>query len=343
MKTNYQNVKQTNIFDQYRQWKQGNDLRTVLIAMGLQADLPAEKSVAAADCILETVRKFDNLSISSIENTQERLETLFRQLDSRELEERVLILRRIALGLRVCMDDSILSCAHTREALQEKLEQRYQETYPTVGYLSETEDETLRNEIVGLVSGFNLSSDSLDRLTSRLTRTTDYAATASAFGSQGYALKCMFAAELYLQNRESTTIDMAALDACSYTDMQAVADGIHVGMVTEAAAQVMLLGIVLAAGIHSVGLMLAATTAAQVFSIFAGTMLMILGYDSASDTLSTMAGEVAVNVYHLARRGAEAVKDGLQRMKAHHDALLLEEEVIEYEYEDDVIPDYAIY
>ena len=157
-------------------------------------------------------------------------DTLQNQMDDASLHR---TLREVAFGLDIFRDRTlaIQSQRYTdARVLFESTDSPYQH-FST---------EELKTDIRKKLNSFHLSAAEMERLLQALQKGNSPAAAAAAKGKENHDLKCISALELYMNHADEITAECAAYIACTTIEMEAIADAVHKGMMTEKVASVLI-------------------------------------------------------------------------------------------------------
>lgn len=320
-------------------------LLDLLVSMAGEKGYDTKRGAELATGIMDGVEQYEATRELLETDVKAALTPLFNKLEKQPPEQRMLILDQALFGL-TCAED---------EALLERVEKRgfrkgganlYQELRGMPPVWSPEKEVELKAALVKKVGNLNLSEGAVNRMAKKLSH-GDYAATAAAFGREGYFLKCATAMHLYLEAGEGATVEEAVAEACTGVDAQALGDAVHRGQVVEKAAKI-LLGLAIGAAfilmLHSSALageaFFRAYGAEQGFIIpelvpvedfighwlevgeaydqFAGKFgLAAMLLSGAIGFLPKFAGKMAAAFPNLIRTGTKAAEQGLEKISVH--------------------------
>ena len=157
-------------------------------------------------------------------------DTLQNQMDDASMHR---TLQEVAFGLDIFRDRTL--------AIQSQ-------RYADAGALFENTDipyqhfstEELKTDIRKKLNSFHLSAAEMERLLQALQKGKSPAAAAAAKGKENHDLKCISALELYMNHADEITPECAAYIACTTVEMEAIADAVHKGMLTEKVASALI-------------------------------------------------------------------------------------------------------
>lgn len=289
------------------------DLTNAMVSIGTEFGHTAQDALINAEAIIRHVDRYERNcesvesgAILAVNSLQDRLEA--REGDTEE------IFRQINFGLDVVHDDILLD-----EVKKKGGEQVYKEYCGECGkygkYANMSQAE-FREGLIRKFSAMNLSPKALKRMTRQLSNSLDYTASAAALGRDGYELKCLAAMHMYSTRPELDARHAATL-ACVGTDIQAVADAVHLGQIGAKVVTGILIVKVIGFIFTAAELLVLATSLSELLLSFGVIALMSYFYDWLFDNLPPVAGELTIAGAHLIRKGVDAAKDGLEKIRQY--------------------------
>ncbi|MBQ4504772.1 MAG: hypothetical protein II983_03785 [Firmicutes bacterium] len=249
-------------------------------------------------------------------NVNSIINGMFDKISSLEPEQRIDIMQQMLRGFTVFTEG----------------EESRESTDP-VGCMADME-RTLQNQLKTKIHHLRISPAGLKRMKKSLLKDENYVATAAALRNDGYALKCIVAMDMYLteiKNFEDNIPEKAALNACMYVDLEAIADGARVGGCFETVASVLVIVLLITVCICAIDLLLKAKTISDIVLITLSGLGLIELTDKMGDVLIRQIGHLAVIGTHLIKKGVETVVEGFDTMmekakEAQEEDYIVEEE-----------------
>lgn len=314
------------IYNTYRDVNTGDQLAHALESMAWKEGIPGSESEGLVEKIMTEVEAYENTCDLVSEDAQAAMESVFEKISQQEPAQRMDIMNQMLFGF----------CLFTEEEELRKLrsgvsgEALYRQEFPeAIAWSPEAEDE-LKQQLVEKATNLRLSPAALERMRISLRNTGDYVATSAALGRDGYTLKCAAAMDLYLRNRDHITPEEAALNACAFVDLEAMADGVRVGEIAETVSLILLAVRLVVMFCRIVSLMMAAATLGELVITVVVGLLMLEGACLAGTFISHQIGKLAVVGDHLVRAGAQALGEGLQRICETAERAFHREENVNY-------------
>lgn len=303
----------TGIYSAVLRREDGWSLDTVMAEMPLKlgrSDLSREEAEDLAEQIRHQVSRYTDLRDGIRSDSVCCVNAFLDRIDSYGSREQ--IMRDALRGLRLVEDG----------ALPLELESKngssvYAELYGVDDKYSAMSYSELRNEFISRVGKSGLSPRLMDRVLKGLGDSGDYVATAAAYGQKGYELKCLTAFHMYL-TRNDMTVEQAAINTCLSTDLQAVGDAVRLGKLGATAARALVLAGTFAFIITAAELLMASTTMAAFLFSWCYIALVGSGLCWLYERSPEYAGEAAIVLGQLIRRGADA---SLQAWQSLNDRL----------------------
>lgn len=323
-------IHQAKIYRSYRNVREDKSLYNELVAMAQRSkELPYDPR-EIADRIMEQVEAYeanwehvsDTKKISG--NVNSIINEMFDKISPLEPEQRIDILQQMLRGFTVFTDgeesqehtDSMDCMANTERKLQEQLKSK--------------------------IHHLRISPAGLKRMKKGLLKNQNYVATSAALRRNGYALKCITAMDMYLteiKNGEDNIPELAALNACMYVDLEAIADGARVGGWFEAAASILVVALLITVAVCAIDLIIKAKTISDVVLITLSGLGLIELTDKMGDVFIHQVGHLAVIGTHLIKKGVEIVVEGFDTMMEKAKEAQEEEDYIVEEEEEGVFWD----
>ena len=317
-------IHQTKIYRSYSNVKENKSLFNELVAMAERCDdLPYDPRRVAQD-IMDQVEHYethwehvsDTQKISG--NVDSIIHGMFDKISGLEIEERMEILRQMLLGFSLFVGEE---------------EGQEQEWTDPAQYPAEAELE-LQNKLKKRIHHLKISPAALKRMKKGILKNDNYVATAAAFRRDGYTLKCITAMDMYLteiENGEDNIPELAALNACMYVDLEAIADGARVGGCFEAVASALIGVLLIVVGLCAIDLILKANTVGDIVLITLSGMGLIGLISDTGQFFSRQVGYLGVMGTHLLKKGIRALVEGFDNMmerakEAQEEDYIVEEE-----------------
>ena len=226
---------------QISDFRQGAEVKEILIRKAEKQGKSHEEAVEIADQIMEETMVFDNLRSELDNDSQDAMESCLDAVDTADPDTRMRILNNIRISLEIIDDKDMLAIiadAKDKERAFEKL------CGETPAWSAEEEAE-LKRSVLEKAESMKLLPSALTAMARRLKRNSCCVA-AEAMGKAGYALKCIAAMNLYLNSTEMSVTECVAA-AGSGVEIQALGDAVHRGLITEERAEKWMRAIIYAA------------------------------------------------------------------------------------------------
>ncbi len=227
----YSAVDVNRIRHQISDFRQGTEVKEVLIRMAEKQGKSHEEAVETASQIMEETMIFENLRSELDSDSQDAMESCLDVVDTADPDSRMRILNNMRISLAIIDDQDMLAMiadAKDKERVYEKL------CGETPSWSAE-EEAKLRSSVLEKAESMKLLPSALSAMAGRLKRNSCCVA-AEAMGKAGYALKCIAAMNLYLNSWEMSVTESVAA-ASSEVEIQALGDAVYRGLITEEKAE----------------------------------------------------------------------------------------------------------
>lgn len=233
----YMWMSQMNITDNARQ-------SLILLAEESDKGLSSEECAQLADQILLAVGRYELLHEQMESDAGGAMRQFLDSLNDLDVKERIDIMDQLFFGLRCAEDErlfQLISAENGGDALYRKM--RGAPDY------SPGKEEELRSKLIQKAGSMRVCPGLYKKLGEQVKKNGNCAASAAAFGREGYMLKCVTAMELYLNGESAMSPDEAVALACTSVDLEAVGDAVNRGLKVQRAATIALSVIVVVGSI----------------------------------------------------------------------------------------------
>lgn len=213
----------------YENLNSDRDLMDVLSKMQVEHGIHERKAYENADALIRMVAERENLCSMLSEDAAQVLDTFLNESDRMTGYDRKIQLQKLAFGLKLYQDNALL------DKLKEGADygQLFHEYYTENEKDSSVTCETLEEDVRNLMANYHISSKAMRHFVKRLEEGEGLVATSAALGQEGLRFKCVAAMDLYLRNQKTMTVEDAVNTACADVEIQAVADAVAKGQLTE--------------------------------------------------------------------------------------------------------------
>lgn len=236
--------------DLYRNIREDEGMMAVMNQMQKPYGVSERKAYENADAVIRLVAAHKNLSNMLSEDALEVLDTFLKDSEKMSGYDRKVLLHQLYFGLRVCQDEALIE--QVKEGTGEGA--LFREYYTRCGEDPSVTAEMLEDEIRKLMGNYRVSPEAMRVIVRQMEKSQDLRATASALGRAGMRFKCIAALDLYLRNQDTMTMDQAVNIACTNVQLQAAADGVSRGLITEERARKIIFAVAVASILCSIAL-----------------------------------------------------------------------------------------
>jgi len=238
--------------DLYRNIREDNGLLTAMRQMQMPYGITERKAYENADAVIRLVAAHENISNMLSEDALDVLDTFLKDSEKMSGYDRKVLLHQLYFGLKVCQDEALIE--QVKEGTGENA--LFREYYNRCGDDPAITVEMLEEDIRKLMGNYRISPEAMRVIVRQMEKSQDLRATASALGQEGMRFKCVVAMDLYLRNQDTMTMDQAVNIACTNVQLQAAADGVSRGLITEERAQKIIFAVAVACILCSIAMAL---------------------------------------------------------------------------------------
>lgn len=238
--------------DLYRNIREDEGMMAVMSQMQKPYGISDRKAYENSDAVIRLVAAHENLSNMLSEDALEVLDTFLKDSEKMSGYDRKVLLHQLYFGLKVCQDEALIE--QVKEGTGESA--LFREYYNRCGEDPTITAEMLEEDIRKLMGNYRISPEAMRVIVRQMEKSQDLRATASALGREGMRFKCLVAMDLYLRNQDTMTVDQAVNIACTNVQLQAAADGVSRGLITEERAKKIFFAVAVACVLCSVALAL---------------------------------------------------------------------------------------
>lgn len=313
-------IHQAKIYRRYQNTKEGKALFDEMVKMAEKVDELPHTPKELAERIMDQVENYeanwDMVSdVKKISGSVDFiLEELFLKIASFVPEQRMEILRQLYFGFGMMGEADIQAELNSGMSAQEL----YRKKYARPIHWTPQAEEELETKLKERINHLRIHPAALERMKKKILKNNNYVATAAALRKDGYALKCITAMELYLtqcKKGEDMLPELAALNACSYVDLEAIADGARVGRCFETAAEMLFVVLLITVVVCAIGLILAVDAPLDILLVVVGGLGLMELIEMIGQIITPLVGQMAVIGTHLVKKGAEALEEGFETLK----------------------------
>ena len=296
------------LYEDHTSFRQKNQIRSTLADIAAGYNLCGEKAIELADQIMLAVQRYEACYTMVQEDTTQAMNVFFRSLDQHSPQKRIAILDELVFTLELFGDEALLEQAEEKGFSEILLPRE-------VGILYDESLESemnLKDRLMEQVEKMNLSPLALKGMVRKL-KHSPTAYNAYALGRESFQLKCAAAMHLYLENKPYLNPSEAVAHACNDVYMQAAANAVAIGVLTEKAAAA-----ILTAASVTAALFLAVyleTCISLPLAILASIGFGIIIYEDLSPA-RYWAGKMGTQMYKAYLGTKESVLRGLEQIKA---------------------------
>lgn len=308
----YNAIHDAKLFEALSKIHDDSSLACVLEEMAANDTKNAEDNILSpkdiADLIIAEVESYENVRNEIQENVSETMQKVFDSLSPLELNERIDIMNQMLFGFELCSNEKEL------EKLKNGISGEslyHMENDKTITYSDRTE-LLLRHKLIEKAASLRLSPAALKRMSNSLCYTDDYVTTAATLGADSRSLKCVVAMDLYLRNHNQVSIDEAALNACMYADIGAIADAVRVGEIAETVSLALMAVRIITFAVKAVSLITAASTLGEIITVVLVAWGLMEATEMVGKFISRQIGKAATIGSHLIKEGFERIRNAAE-------------------------------
>lgn len=238
--------------DLYRNIREDEGMLAVMCQMQKPYGITERKAYENADAVIRLVAAHENVSNMLSEDALDVLDTFLKDSEKMSSYDRKVLLHQLYFGLKVCQDEALIE--QVKEGTGESA--LFRAYYNRCGEDPAITAEMLEEDIRKLMGNYRISPEAMRVIVRQMEKSQDLRATASALGREGMRFKCIVAMDLYLRNKDSMTMDQAVNIACTNVQLQAAADGVSNGLITEERAKKIFFVVAVACVLCSIALAL---------------------------------------------------------------------------------------
>lgn len=293
--------------------KKYDNTKEGLAAIAAEYNLRTDNAIVTAERIYSAVKDFDDYYDEVQQDTAAAMNKFFKAIEKKTSTERISILNRVAFNLEAFTEGDIIEKLENGASIHTL----YNEFCGDDVLEDSLENELrLRDRILVQAETMNLSPKATRRIAKTMARNEYFADNAAAIGKELFQVKCAAALYAYLRADSAITPEEAAAHIGSHMYMQAAADSVRLGDITEDVASLAILLVIFTA-VAFVELALLAVGANYGFQVF-GILLTFVGLLC---VFEGMERNIAVQVEPLMEKGMEKIHDGFERIASYLEGL----------------------
>lgn len=218
----------------YRNVREDKGMLAVMSQMQAPYGINERKAYENADAIIRLVAAHENASNMLSEDAMEVLNTFLKESERMRGYDRRILLHQLYFGLKLYQDEELIE--QVKEGTGESA--LFREYYTRCGEDPAITEAMLEEDIRKLMGNYRISPKAMRVIVRQMEKNQNLRATASALGEDGMRFKCIVAMDLYLRNKDTMTMEQAVNIACTNVQLQAVADAVSRGQITEERAKI---------------------------------------------------------------------------------------------------------
>ena len=213
----------------YRKLHSDDGMMAVLRRMQEPCGISDYKAKENADMLIQLVAAHENAVNMLSDDALDVLDAFLNDPSTKSCCDRKTLLQQLHFGLKFYEDEELI-----KKMAQGTSESDLFREY----YARRDEDPTfteakLEEEIRGMMGNYRISPTAMRKIVRQMEKSQDLRATAAELGEEGMRFKAVAAMDLYLRNQGTMTMEEAVHIACTNVELQAVADGVSQGLITE--------------------------------------------------------------------------------------------------------------
>lgn len=213
----------------YSNLRSEESLMAVLSRMQVPYGVQARKAYENADAMIRLVAAHENAANMLSDDALEVLNAFLMNSERMGGYDQKVLLHQLYFGLKIYQDEELVE--KVKEGAAES--DLFREYYMRWGEDPSITGPMLREEIRRMMGNYRISPEAMRHIVKQMEKSKDLRATATALGEEGMEFKAIVAMDLYLRNKDTMSMEEAAHIACTNVELQAVADGVSCGQITE--------------------------------------------------------------------------------------------------------------
>lgn len=214
----------------YKRLRSEEGMMTVMSRMQKNYGINERKAYENADTVIQLVAAQHNAFNMLSDDAQEVLDQFLNESSVKmNGSERKVMLHLLYFGLKLYQDEELIE--KMKEGTSEAV--LFKEYYTHCSEDSSITEAALEDEIRKMMGNYRISAKSMRYIVRQMEQNQNLRATVSELGEDGMRFKSIVAMDLYLRHKDTMTMEEAVHIACTNVELQAVADGVSHGQITE--------------------------------------------------------------------------------------------------------------
>ena len=213
----------------YLRLRNEDGMMTVLSRMQASHGIHERKAYENADAMIRLVAAHENAANMLSDDAMAVLDAFLNESDFMGGYDRKVLLHQLYFGLKTYQDEDLIEQIK-QGATESGL---FREYYTRCGEDPSITEAMLEEEIRKLMGNYRISPKAMRHIVRQMEKKQNLWATAAELGEEGMRFKAIAAMDLYLRNKDTMTMEEAAHIACTNVELQAMADGVSQGLITE--------------------------------------------------------------------------------------------------------------
>lgn len=213
----------------YARLRSEDGMMAVLSRMQASYGIHERKAYENAEAMICLVAAHENAANMLSDDALEVLDAFLNKSDFMGGYDRKVLLHQLYFGLKLYQDEELIE--KIKEGAAEHI--LFHEYYTRCGEDPAITEAMLEEEIRKMMGNYRISPKIMRHIVKQMEQSQNLRATAAELGEDGMRFKAIAAMDLYLRNRDTMTMEEAAHIACTNVELQAMADGVSQGLITE--------------------------------------------------------------------------------------------------------------
>lgn len=213
----------------YLRMRNEDGMMTVLTRMQASHGIHERKAYENADTMIQLVAAHTNAVNMLSDDAMAVLDAFLNESNLMSGYDRKVLLHQLYFGLKTYQDEDLIEQIK-QGATESGL---FREYYTRYGEDPSITEAMLEEDIRKLMGNYRISPKAMRHIVKQMEKSQNLRATATELGEEGMRFKAIVAMDLYLRNKDTMTMEEAAHIACTNVELQAMADGVSQGLITE--------------------------------------------------------------------------------------------------------------
>lgn len=213
----------------YLRMRNEDGMMAVLSRMQASHGIHERKAYENADAMIQLVAAHESAANMLSDDALEVLDAFLTESSFMGGYDRKVLLHQLYFGLKTYQDQELIE--KIKQGTSESA--LFREYYTRCGEDPAITEAMLEEEVRKLMGNYRISPKAMRHIVKQMEKSQSLRATAAELGEEGMRFKAIAAMDLYLRNKDTMTMEEAAHIACTNVELQAMADGVSQGMITE--------------------------------------------------------------------------------------------------------------